>query len=327
MTDLMDRPFLYQEPADDQPDETDRGLVYDLDTLDRRRMLQLLGFGGISAGMFVDRRLHAGRRRVDAAAATPRRRVPLRAPCAVIPEETAGPFPGDGSNGPNVLAQSGVVRSDIRSSFGSSTTVAEGVPLTIELTIQDAAGLRPARRRGRLPLALRPRRQLLALLAGGRERELPARRPGGRRQRRRDVHDDLPGLLLGPLAARPLRGLSEPRRRDRRAQQDRDLADRAAQGRLRRRSTRPPATSRACTNLSQVSLPTDMVFRDDGAVHQLGTMSGSVADGLPSPWSCPSAPSSGLSGTATASAAPPRDRIRPISSLGRHHHRRRRPRR
>ena len=54
------------------------------------------------------------------------------------PEETAGPFPGDGSNGPNILAESGVVRSDIRSSFGSSTTVAEGVPLTIQLTVQDA---------------------------------------------------------------------------------------------------------------------------------------------------------------------------------------------
>ena len=28
----------------------------------------------------------------------------------MIPEETAGPFPGDGSNGPDVLTQSGVVR-------------------------------------------------------------------------------------------------------------------------------------------------------------------------------------------------------------------------
>ena len=55
-----------------------------------------------------------------------------------IPEETAGPFPGDGTNGPNVLTESGVVRSDIRSSFGTSTTTADGVPLTIELTILDA---------------------------------------------------------------------------------------------------------------------------------------------------------------------------------------------
>ena len=37
--------------------------------------------------------------------------------CTVIPEETGGPFPGDGSNGPDVLAENGVVRKDIRSSF------------------------------------------------------------------------------------------------------------------------------------------------------------------------------------------------------------------
>ncbi len=52
------------------------------------------------------------------------------ASCSPIPEETAGPFPGDGSNGINVLTESGVVRQDIRASFGQSTTVAEGVPLT-----------------------------------------------------------------------------------------------------------------------------------------------------------------------------------------------------
>ncbi len=56
-----------------------------------------------------------------------------------IPEETAGPFPGNGSNGPNALAQSGIVRSDIRSSFGSSTNTAKGVGLTMALTIVDTA--------------------------------------------------------------------------------------------------------------------------------------------------------------------------------------------
>jgi protocatechuate 3,4-dioxygenase beta subunit len=56
-----------------------------------------------------------------------------------IPEETAGPFPADGSNGPNVLTQDGVVRADIRSSFGSGSGVAEGVPLTIQFTVVDAA--------------------------------------------------------------------------------------------------------------------------------------------------------------------------------------------
>jgi protocatechuate 3,4-dioxygenase beta subunit len=57
---------------------------------------------------------------------------------APIPEETAGPYPGDGSNGPNVLTETGIVRSDIRSSFGSSSGTAEGVPLTIALTVLDA---------------------------------------------------------------------------------------------------------------------------------------------------------------------------------------------
>lgn len=38
-----------------------------------------------------------------------------------IPEETAGPYPADGSNGVNVLTESGVVRSDIRSSFGTAS--------------------------------------------------------------------------------------------------------------------------------------------------------------------------------------------------------------
>ncbi len=54
-----------------------------------------------------------------------------------VPEETAGPYPGDGSNGANVLTESGVVRSDITSSFGSSTTKAEGIPVTLTMTIQE----------------------------------------------------------------------------------------------------------------------------------------------------------------------------------------------
>lgn len=55
--------------------------------------------------------------------------------CSVIPEETAGPYPGDGSNGVNALSLSGIVRNDIRSSFGSMTGAATGVPLTINLTL------------------------------------------------------------------------------------------------------------------------------------------------------------------------------------------------
>jgi protocatechuate 3,4-dioxygenase beta subunit len=60
------------------------------------------------------------------------------ATCSQIPTETAGPFPGDGTNGPNVLTQDGVVRSDITSSFGAASGVAEGRPLTINLTVVDS---------------------------------------------------------------------------------------------------------------------------------------------------------------------------------------------
>ncbi|BDH57941.1 intradiol ring-cleavage dioxygenase [Tsukamurella sp. PLM1] len=58
---------------------------------------------------------------------------------AEIPDETAGPYPGDGSNGPDVLEQAGVVRSDIRTSFGEMRGTADGVPITLELTVRDLA--------------------------------------------------------------------------------------------------------------------------------------------------------------------------------------------
>ena len=59
--------------------------------------------------------------------------------CGRIPSETAGPFPGDGSNGANVLNQTGVVRSDIRSSFAGLSGSAAGVPLSIRLTLVSAS--------------------------------------------------------------------------------------------------------------------------------------------------------------------------------------------
>ena len=56
-----------------------------------------------------------------------------------MPGETTGPYPGDGSNGPDVLETSGVERSDITTSIDSDTT-AEGVPLQITMTLIDMAG-------------------------------------------------------------------------------------------------------------------------------------------------------------------------------------------
>jgi protocatechuate 3,4-dioxygenase beta subunit len=66
--------------------------------------------------------------------------------CSVINEETAGPYPGDGSNSANgsianALALSGIVRSDIRSSIGGATGTAAGLPLTVTLKLVNVGGL------------------------------------------------------------------------------------------------------------------------------------------------------------------------------------------
>jgi protocatechuate 3,4-dioxygenase beta subunit len=109
-----------------QDDVVDQGLGFDLATLGRRRLLRALGLGVVAVGAAA-----CGAPSTAASAATS---------AGEIPDETAGPYPGDGSNGPNVLAESGIVRSDIRSSFGSAGGTAEGVPMTLELTLTDIAG-------------------------------------------------------------------------------------------------------------------------------------------------------------------------------------------
>ena len=63
--------------------------------------------------------------------------------CSKITEETAGPYPGDGSNGPNALTATGVVRADIRSSFGAMSGTAEGLLLTVTLNIVSADACAP----------------------------------------------------------------------------------------------------------------------------------------------------------------------------------------
>lgn len=70
--------------------------------------------------------------------------------CSIIPEETAGPYPADGSNGLNsgrpgsntssggtinALSLSGIVRSDIRSSVGGAVGTAAGIPMTVKLKL------------------------------------------------------------------------------------------------------------------------------------------------------------------------------------------------
>jgi protocatechuate 3,4-dioxygenase beta subunit len=128
----------------------DRGLNFDLSTLiERRRALKL--FGGASLAVLVgcgsDAKSSTSSSSASSASSasasattTPASATTIAAAdCTTIPNETAGPYPGDGSNGPNVLTQSGIVRSDITASFGSSSTVAKGVPLAITLNVVDTA--------------------------------------------------------------------------------------------------------------------------------------------------------------------------------------------
>jgi protocatechuate 3,4-dioxygenase beta subunit len=116
------------------------GLAGDLERItaqlrQRRRMLTWLVSGGAAACIAacggVGASYGRGTRSSSASAASG---------CIEDPTETTGPFPADGSNSANratsnILTSSGIVRSDIRSSFGSSTATARGVPLELTITL------------------------------------------------------------------------------------------------------------------------------------------------------------------------------------------------
>jgi protocatechuate 3,4-dioxygenase beta subunit len=133
----------------------DRGLEFDLSTLMSRRSLGMFfGAGGAAAALAActpgtspnaapstSSAAAAPAVTGTAAGASPSPTLTRAiAECGVeIPKETAGPFPADGSNGPNLLEASGVVRRDIASSFGTGNARAEGVPLAFTLTLLDNA--------------------------------------------------------------------------------------------------------------------------------------------------------------------------------------------
>ena len=121
----------------------DAGLSLDLPTMiTRRRALGLAALGGLTTILAA-----CGSGGGDAAGATTSAGTSAAtttatsssgdASVAEAPEETAGPYPADGSNGINVLTESGIVRSDITRSFGTGSAVAAGVPLAIAMTILD----------------------------------------------------------------------------------------------------------------------------------------------------------------------------------------------
>lgn len=129
----------------DRADEevVDQGAAFDIRTLVTRR--GVLGLAGLGVGAVVlaacapaatistattsDSGETATEGSTDSATSTA---------AGEIPDETAGPYPGDGSNGPDVLEESGIVRQDIRRSIDGTAT-ADGIPLTVEFEVLDLA--------------------------------------------------------------------------------------------------------------------------------------------------------------------------------------------
>ncbi|MFE5258855.1 intradiol ring-cleavage dioxygenase [Streptomyces coelicoflavus] len=128
----------YQGRLLPHPEEevVDQGLTFDLGTLvSRRRALSFLGgLGGMAALAACGSDSGGGTSGKATASASSSA---SSSGLTEIPDETNGPYPADGTNGVQVLDQDGIVRQDIRSSFGDSTTTAPGIPLTFELTLLD----------------------------------------------------------------------------------------------------------------------------------------------------------------------------------------------
>ncbi|WP_255311850.1 3,4-dioxygenase subunit beta [Streptomyces sp. PTY087I2] len=115
----------------------DQGLGFDLGTLHSRR--RVLGFLGGVGGMAALAACGSGSTSANRASASPSASSSASADSSLteIPDETNGPYPADGTNGVNVLDKDGIVRQDIRSSFGDADATAQGIPFTFELTVLD----------------------------------------------------------------------------------------------------------------------------------------------------------------------------------------------
>jgi protocatechuate 3,4-dioxygenase beta subunit len=263
----------------------DQGLGFDLVTvLGRRNLLRAFGLGAAAvAGLAAcsDSGGSATTAETAAAGATTATEATTAAGAttAEIPDETAGPYPGDGSNGPNVLTQSGIVRSDIRSSFGGSTGTAEGVPMTLELSVVDLAGGGGA-------------------FAGVAVYVWHCDRAGRYSLYSQAVTDRnyLRGVQIADSSGKVRFTSVFPACYDGRwphihfeVYRNQDAIAAASNAIATSQVALPKTTCEtvykesgyeaSVTNLARVSLQNDNVFGDDGAAHQLGATTGSVADG------------------------------------------------
>lgn len=200
--------------------------------------------------------------------------------CAQIPSETGGPFPGDGTNGPNVLTEKDVVRSDIRKSIGAASGTAEGVPLKITFqltsTSKNCAAMAGAAvyawhcdRGGNYSMysdAAASENYLRGVQVSDAQGSLtfqsifPAAYSGRWPHVHFEVYENVAAATSGgtPLLTSQL---ALP-------QDTCDLVYATA------------GYEASVSNMAQTSLANDNVFSDDGAVHELGFVTGSIADGL-----------------------------------------------
>ncbi|HEX4481616.1 MAG TPA: hypothetical protein VH082_12445 [Rudaea sp.] len=201
--------------------------------------------------------------------------------CSLIPQETSGPFPADGTNGPNVLTETGIVRSEIRSSFGSAgSNPASGTLNTIMLKVVSStsgtcgaiAGLavyvwhcNPGGGYSMYSNGITAENYLRGVQVTDANGEVtftsvyPGCYSGRWPHIHIEVYSSLADATNGAKAIRTTQ-LAMPETESRT---------------VYAQSVYGSSTS----NLDQVSLTTDLVFSDDGGVTQIGTVSGSNADG------------------------------------------------
>jgi protocatechuate 3,4-dioxygenase beta subunit len=258
-------------------DEEDRGLVYDMTTLVNRRVALGL-FGGMSVMTLLAACGMAPETSPTSTASASAGSAGNDVDLSEIPDETGGPFPADGSNGINVLDDSGIVRSDIRSSFGSSSVTAEGVPLTVVLTVRDAATgdalvgaavyVWHCDRDGGYSLysdGLANVNYLRGVQEVGADGSVTFTTifPGCYPGRWPHVHFEVYGDVATAVASGPIVKTSQ-------LAFPKDVCDDVFA---------TPGYEQSVGNLAEISLASDMVFGEDEGIHQVASMGGSAAVG------------------------------------------------
>lgn len=264
-------------------DRHDRGLEYDVRTLlDRRRVLGVLGGLGAGAALAA---CGAGGDSASSTSSSSSSSATTSSSSGTstvdteVPDETAGPYPGDGTNGPDALAESGIVRSDITSSYGTSTTKAQGVPLTINLTVTDSANGYAAMEGAAVYLWHCDRDGQYSLYSQGVEGENYLR---GVQPTNASGTATFTSIFPAAYSGRWPHIHFEVYRSVDEATSDGQIVKTSQIALPEAVCKQVYATSgyeQSVGNLAQTSLTRDMVFGDDGGIHQLATVTGDAAGG------------------------------------------------